>query len=353
MLKKGFSVFLSLILFISITQSAQAEIQVVINIPAFTLYLYEQGVQTRAYPIAIGNELNPSVLGETKIINKVVDPTYYPSNDTPPIPPGPDNPVGTRWLGLGLPGYGIHGTNNPRSIGSAASAGCIRMHNWAVEELTEVVTINTPVKLIYQTVLLREDPLLHTRTITVYPDVYKQGVTPKQLEEELTRVNWGTVYWPALLTMLKLPSGQPQAVPWAINLYFENQLLAFKGVKWGEANYVPWDLPLDPRLDLASQIVQWGENYYLPLERYLNLTGLSYKEAQGEWFFLRPTAYLGETPLGKALQFNGETYIATVCPKFNLIPEETKVLIHLGEIYYPATLFEQLATDEILTLTWP
>lgn len=353
MSKNRFVVSLVLAFLLGLTRQVGAEVQVVINIPAFTLYLYDQGVQVKSYPIAIGGELNPSVLAETTIINKVVDPTYYPSNGSSPIPPGPNNPVGTRWLGLALPGYGIHGTNNPKSIGSAASSGCIRMHNAAVEELAELVSVGTPVKLVYQTVVLREDPLLHNRTITVYPDIYKQGVTPSQLEEELLRANWGEVYRPALLTLLRLPEGRPQPLPWAMPLYFEDEPLGFVGVEWGERKYVPWDLPLDPRLEFINQVVRWGDDYFLPLDLYLQITGLDYKKAQGAWTLQRPTAFLGEIPLGKALKFNGEIYLTTFPVEPHLIPQEIRVLVHLGELYYPASLYQIQDPNHELILSWP
>jgi L,D-transpeptidase ErfK/SrfK len=348
---------LVLMLLMGVSPGVRAEVEVVINIPAFTLYLYDQGVPVKSYPIAIGTEFNPSVLAETTIINKVADPTYYPPNAAArglePIPPGPDNPVGTRWLGLGLSGYGIHGTNNPQSIGSAASSGCIRMHNHDVEELTELVRIGTPVRLVYQTVLFQEDPLLHTRTITVFPDVYKQGVTPSQLEDELLRTNWGEVFWPALLTLLRLPIGKPQPVPWAVPLYFEDKLVKLVGVEWGERRYVPWDLPLDPRLDFINQVVQWGEHYFLPLDLYLKLTGLRQSKAQGRWIFQRPTAFLGDIPLGKALVYDNEIYIAHTQFEQHFVPEIVNVLIHWGELYFPASLFRHSAPEQELSLIWP
>jgi hypothetical protein len=61
---------------------------------------------------------------------------------------GPANPLGTRWMGLGYKGYGIHGTNMPLSIGKAASHGCIRMRNQDVEDLFERVQIGDPVDLL-------------------------------------------------------------------------------------------------------------------------------------------------------------------------------------------------------------
>lgn len=91
--------------------SKQSTYEIVVNVPAYRLYLYQDGIRIRSYPIGIGRVLKPSVLGETEIINRVIYPTYYPPDwylkGLQPIPPGPDNPVGTRWLGLGFPGYVI------------------------------------------------------------------------------------------------------------------------------------------------------------------------------------------------------------------------------------------------------
>jgi lipoprotein-anchoring transpeptidase ErfK/SrfK len=63
------------------------------------------------------------------------------------VGPGKDNPVGTRWLGLNRKGYGIHGTNNPRSIGKRASHGCVRMRNRDVEDLFARVAVGDVVEL--------------------------------------------------------------------------------------------------------------------------------------------------------------------------------------------------------------
>lgn len=61
------------------------------------------------------------------------------------IPPGPNNPVGTYWLGLSLPGYGIHGTPKPEEIGKTESHGCFRLANWNVEKLAQMADVGTPV----------------------------------------------------------------------------------------------------------------------------------------------------------------------------------------------------------------
>ena len=64
------------------------------------------------------------------------------------IPPGPNNPVGTVWIGLDAPGYGIHGTPRPEEVGRAETHGCFRLANWNAELLVKMVTIGTPVFIV-------------------------------------------------------------------------------------------------------------------------------------------------------------------------------------------------------------
>jgi len=78
----------------------------------------------------------------------VANPTYHHDGKT--IPPGPHNPVGTRWMGLSIKGYGIHGTNEPKSIGKAASHGCIRMAKADLEELYPLVQVGDTVEIVGQ-----------------------------------------------------------------------------------------------------------------------------------------------------------------------------------------------------------
>lgn len=95
-----------------------------------TLTLLRDGVQQKQYPIAVGRMLHETPIGNFIIINKA---------------PNPGGPFGTMWMSLSKEHYGIHGTNDPNSIGHAVSRGCIRMHNHDVEELASIVPIGTPV----------------------------------------------------------------------------------------------------------------------------------------------------------------------------------------------------------------
>lgn len=111
--------------------------EIIVSLADRRLALVEDGIPVAVYPIAVGAPNTPTPQGEFRIANRIVRPTYYRPGVV--IRPGPANPLGSRWLGLDLRGYGIHGTNEPESIGLAASAGCIRMRNRDVEELFERV----------------------------------------------------------------------------------------------------------------------------------------------------------------------------------------------------------------------
>ncbi len=236
-----------LVLGICLTQTATAQEltrEIVINIPEFTLYLYENGIVIKKYPIGVGTEIKPSILGETEVINRVENPTYYPirwwERGLEPIPPGPDNPVGTRWIGLGIPSYGIHGTNNPASIGQAMSSGCIRMYNHDVEELMDLIRIGTKVTLIYQTVTLNQDPLLNTKMVTIYPDIYKNNSNSlEQVKPMLEQRAWTDVHLEVLAAMLESPTGVPQPLPLAVDFLVNGSPMEAAAVRYGNRYYIP------------------------------------------------------------------------------------------------------------------
>jgi lipoprotein-anchoring transpeptidase ErfK/SrfK len=87
------------------------------------------------YPVAVGAPDSPSPVGTFTVITRVSNPTYYTPGKV--VAPGAATPIGTRWIGLSEKGYGIHGTDNPKSIGFAKSHGCIRLKNADVERLFE------------------------------------------------------------------------------------------------------------------------------------------------------------------------------------------------------------------------
>ena len=109
------------------------------------LAVIDNGVVLATFQVAVGAEVSPSPTGEFRIVSRVSNPTYYRPGTV--IPAGKDNPVGTRWVGLSLKGYGIHGTNAPRSIGRAASHGCIRLRNRDMERLFTMLRIGDLVQI--------------------------------------------------------------------------------------------------------------------------------------------------------------------------------------------------------------
>jgi len=118
---------------------------VVISIPDRKLAVIADGNVIARFPVAVGAAQSPSPTGEFRIVSRVANPTYYHPGTV--IPSGKDNPVGTRWLGLSQKGYGIHGTNLPRSIGRAASHGCIRLRNRDMERLFSMLQIGDVVEI--------------------------------------------------------------------------------------------------------------------------------------------------------------------------------------------------------------
>jgi lipoprotein-anchoring transpeptidase ErfK/SrfK len=119
--------------------------QIIISIPDRRLALLEDGELVKVYPVAVGAEDTPSPDGEFTIVNQAGNPSYW--HEGKEVPPGKDNPIGTRWMGLSLKGYGIHGTNVQSSVGKAVSHGCFRMKKKDVEELYSRVQVGDSVSI--------------------------------------------------------------------------------------------------------------------------------------------------------------------------------------------------------------
>jgi lipoprotein-anchoring transpeptidase ErfK/SrfK len=109
-----------------------------------------------SYPASIGSEHDPLPLGRWKIRGVARDPVFHynpdlfwdaKENEKAALPPGPNNPVGVCWIDLSKPHYGIHGTSEPAQIGRTQSHGCIRLTNWDVSELSQMVKPGTPAVL--------------------------------------------------------------------------------------------------------------------------------------------------------------------------------------------------------------
>ncbi|MGE0653562.1 MAG: L,D-transpeptidase family protein [Alphaproteobacteria bacterium] len=132
----------------------------VVNRGDYRLYYFVSGELAFTAPVGLGHRAHETPLGKTTVVRKAKDPTWYPTenarDDFPElsavIPPGPDNPLGTRALYLGWPTYLIHGAVDSYAIGRRFTRGCIRLYSADIERLFEMVPVGTPVEIVDQPV---------------------------------------------------------------------------------------------------------------------------------------------------------------------------------------------------------
>lgn len=141
----------------------------VLNVAEMRLYYFPPAVSGQArvvetYPVSIGRMDWRTPIGQTSVTAKQKNPSWYPPQSVKQeareeglevpdvVPPGPDNPLGTRVLRLGMPAYLIHGTNNPWGVGMRVTHGCVRMYPEDIEDLFERVDVNTSVQIINEPV---------------------------------------------------------------------------------------------------------------------------------------------------------------------------------------------------------
>jgi lipoprotein-anchoring transpeptidase ErfK/SrfK len=133
--------------------SAELDEAVVILRGSNRLLFFDDAKFVRWFGVATGQSAYPTPLGSYEIVNLQRNPWWYPppsgwAADSDPVPPGPGNPLGTRWMGISAPYVGIHGTPDAASIGYSASHGCIRMRIPDAEWLFQHVEIGTPVFIV-------------------------------------------------------------------------------------------------------------------------------------------------------------------------------------------------------------
>lgn len=150
----------------------------VINVPEMRLYDFTAPRGPRVYPVALGDAVDPTPLGSFRVGDKRVRPAWTVPESIrtkrPELPrvvaPGPRNPLGSRWMTIGSTTYGIHGTNNPWSIGRTATHGCVRLYEDHMRELFDRVPSGTPIRIVYQPLKWGADD--ERIYLEAHPDLY-------------------------------------------------------------------------------------------------------------------------------------------------------------------------------------
>lgn len=212
---------------------------IVINLPSRMLELYSGNTLIKEYSVAVGKPSTPTPIGQFTVIDMEQNPTWVPFGRDLVVPSGPDNPLGYRWMGF-FELYGIHGTNEPWTIGQALSNGCIRMQEENAEELFEIVSKGTPVKVNYDRIKVRIDSRGQA-TIGVYPDIYgRKVVSLLDVNEKLAEVGLKGVANETLLLKV-IRDEADQQVPFA-NIHkikVNGKLLTEPAVSIGGFRYIP------------------------------------------------------------------------------------------------------------------
>ena len=213
---------------------------ILINIPARSLRLYEDDKCVAMYPVGVGKIGSKTPAGFYKIVEKVVNPTWVDPGDTSVvIASGPDNPLGFRWLGIGG-NYGIHGTNNPSSVGHYVSNGCVRMVEADVEKVFDKVDVGTEVQIMYNRLVI--DKTQDGRVAYyIYPDGYKmQELTVDFVKQGLA--GYGIADFISeeyIVKSIEASNGLPNFVAAPVNIMYKGSKLNFKAVNYKNQIYVP------------------------------------------------------------------------------------------------------------------
>lgn len=154
--------------------------RVVINVPSRMLWVYSGNKIVKYFPVGVGRVGFMTPVGHFNVIRKVQDPGWenpYKQKGAIRIAPGETNPLGTRWIGFHQKNggeFGIHGTDNPSSVGKFSSHGCVRMRVPDAEVLFDMVDLGTSVEVVYQPVLIRRQN--ETIRVIVYGDRFQKGM---------------------------------------------------------------------------------------------------------------------------------------------------------------------------------
>ncbi len=198
---------------------------ILINLPQRMLYHFQAGRLMVHYPVGLGRPDWPTPMGSFNVLNIQENKTWYLPKSIQEemrregkivltqVPPGPENPLGKHWIGLSLPGIGIHGTIAPATIYNFLSHGCIRLHPDDIAALFQRVRKNLPGKIIYAPVLLvrLKDGRIF---LEVNRDVYKKNIDPITIVENSAKIQGigDMVDWDKVKEVIRLKEGLAREV---------------------------------------------------------------------------------------------------------------------------------------------
>lgn len=244
-----------------------------VNLASRLLTLYQGDVGIRMYPVAPGRpgKDTETPLGRRKVVAMIVNPEWVdPDDEEHPVPSGPENPLGYRWIGIGG-NYGIHGTNNPNSIGNYASHGCVRMYEKDVEDLFAHIVKGIPVDILYERVVVQEETD-HTVVYYIYPDGYNR----QPLDVEAVRAKLRPFGVGGFLTddeinaAIYASDGNPRYVAKVYDLYVKGKKLETRA--YGKDGHIY--IPVFPVARAAGIDAQWSPNFQMLTTPYGKVPGI-------------------------------------------------------------------------------
>ncbi len=280
--------------FASPASASASDVHLLINIPAHWVRLYRGNKAIVCFPVAVGKYTSQTPVGNFSVIDKEINPTWIdPEDPSVRIASGKGNPLGYRWIGIGG-NYGIHGTNHPDSVGKYASGGCIRMHEANIEEIFRHVKLGTPVKIIYNRLVVETTP---TGVVDyyVYPDGYhRQPLSVASISNALQK--YGVADFldvQQAQKALEEQTGDINYVAYPIRLRLADKVLPFKAVKYDTDIYLPAvalakSINLPVEFDAAQKIIKsrFGTAHYIEKNghAYINLLDvLNVYDLENEW----------------------------------------------------------------------
>ncbi|MEQ8858619.1 MAG: L,D-transpeptidase family protein [Pseudomonadales bacterium] len=198
---------------------------VVINVAEYRLYYYPpKRNMVITYPVGLGRDEFRTPLTTTRVVTAIENPSWTPTpasreehaaagNPLPHVvPPGPENPLGSMAIQLELPGYFIHGTNQPFGVGQMVSHGCIRLYEPHIATLAELARRGTPVHIVNEPYKVgwRNDELL----MEVHRDIYAAADTTELTERisEAIKNRAAVIDWARIDALVQSPTGLPSRI---------------------------------------------------------------------------------------------------------------------------------------------